>query len=837
MADNYELETINVEGKTIRLTDKQLTERFNAEVTNRENADIALQSQITACQSAYNTLQGNINSEAATRASADAVLRQAIDDAAIVPAGSTVVVDSTLSITGAAADAKVTGDKITDLKNAVNSELDFLALEQGTYNPSTGSPVSNSKYVRSFNKIVNPTHINTKYNSVYVAGVFVFNNDGSFSEYINAGQQITDIDVVPGSGKYAFVSFISTDGSDITPSIVQPNMTITNLIVASKETSANTQTLKDTKNVTREYKSGYAINNSGALNTVVNVTPVSNASTAYVIIPCKYKDKFTITGTGGKTYRLWCFVDANYRSKAVAASDATAENLELYAPVDGYFISNVTVSNTYSLSVVQRMDLKGMQTTLDDTVKRVNALAPEYAHITDPHLLFWKMGTFNSDGPQTGTFTDRMYTVCKVKKGSRIVAGSSGGVKINFGYKLSESDASLSGYKTFAYYTIDVEQDCIMYLGVMNSPATYLRNDSLLDNVTVDLYVVDFETKYRKDRAFGSVPFGHYVGQHTDDTGWDNSTADIDAIHAAFDALVTASDGWLTKKDLGVAYDTYHMYQYDTVPVGLHAGRDGINIPKVAVVCCEHGNEKMSAYAMHYLMYDLIHNPSKNPILYYLRSNCAISFIPIANPWGFINTSRLNENGVNLNRNFPTYNWNEYSDETSDAGGINYKGTAPASETQTQLIMQFLRNNFDAVFAIDLHTNGENTSAWYEVSTAILNADASADSPNYDVQKSYYIPSKLNTNYIKSWMDENYGSSLGNVFYGNVTFPEVDRPTTGQWVRESNNMVGITYEILCGSADGYLGANLGKYAPATIKAAAEELGDYIVAMIANCKEQ
>ena len=111
-----------------------------------------------------------------------------------------------------------------------------------------------------------------------------------------------------------------------------------------------------------------------------------------------------------------------------------------------------------------------------------------------------------------------------------------------------------------------------------------------------------------------------------------------------------------------------------------------------------------------------------------MRSNCAISFIPIANPWGFINRSRWNENGVNLNRNFPTYNWDDYSDETSGVGGINYKGTTPASETQTQLIIKFLRNNYDAVFAIDLHTNGENTSAWYEVSAVFINADESANS-------------------------------------------------------------------------------------------------------------
>lgn len=65
MADNYELETINIEGKTVRLTDKQLTDRFNAEVTNRTNADTAL--------------QGNINSESSARQAEDSNLQSQIN--------------------------------------------------------------------------------------------------------------------------------------------------------------------------------------------------------------------------------------------------------------------------------------------------------------------------------------------------------------------------------------------------------------------------------------------------------------------------------------------------------------------------------------------------------------------------------------------------------------------------------------------------------------------------------------------------------------------------------------------------------------------------------------
>ena len=84
---------------------------------------LAQESATRAAQDAQ--LAGDISEEAATRAAADAVLRQAIDDAAIVPAGSTVVVDNTLSIAGAAADAKKTGDAVSDLNQALNKYLDL----------------------------------------------------------------------------------------------------------------------------------------------------------------------------------------------------------------------------------------------------------------------------------------------------------------------------------------------------------------------------------------------------------------------------------------------------------------------------------------------------------------------------------------------------------------------------------------------------------------------------------------------------------------------------------------------------------------------------------------
>lgn len=78
-----------------------LTTNLSAETTARQNAD---------------------SSEASTRAAADASLREAID-ALVSPSGQSVVVDKSLSIFGAAADAKVTGDELN------GSDLSLIGRE------------------------------------------------------------------------------------------------------------------------------------------------------------------------------------------------------------------------------------------------------------------------------------------------------------------------------------------------------------------------------------------------------------------------------------------------------------------------------------------------------------------------------------------------------------------------------------------------------------------------------------------------------------------------------------------------------------------------------------
>lgn len=95
-----------------------------------------------------------------------------------------------------------------------------------------------------------------------------------------------------------------------------------------------------------------------------------------------------------------------------------------------------------------------------------------------------------------------------------------------------------------------------------------------------------------------------------------------------------------------------------------------------------HGNELSSNYTMKNWMADLEANPGRIP------ANARVIVIPAVSPDGVASANRLNANGVNLNRNFPTSNWtqNIITSSGEQAGG---GGSAAASEPETRALMNF----------------------------------------------------------------------------------------------------------------------------------------------------
>ena len=66
--------------------------------------------------------------------------------------------------------------------------------------------------------------------------------------------------------------------------------------------------------------------------------------------------------------------------------------------------------------------------------------------------------------------------------------------------------------------------------------------------------------------------------------------------------------------------------------------------------------------------------------------NNRILFIPCLNPDGKELKTRTNANGVDLNRNFPTKNW-----ELSEEKDSYYSGISPASEIETKFLIEIIK--------------------------------------------------------------------------------------------------------------------------------------------------
>lgn len=90
----------------------------------------------------------------------------------------------------------------------------------------------------------------------------------------------------------------------------------------------------------------------------------------------------------------------------------------------------------------------------------------------------------------------------------------------------------------------------------------------------------------------------------------------------------------------------------------------------VLIIGCFHGDEPQGKF--------LIEEYLK------ITPNTSICFIPCLNKYGYENKVRTNKNGVDLNRNFPTENW-ERSEKNNFFGGDE-----PASEDETKFVINLV---------------------------------------------------------------------------------------------------------------------------------------------------
>lgn len=143
--------------------------------------------------------------------------------------------------------------------------------------------------------------------------------------------------------------------------------------------------------------------------------------------------------------------------------------------------------------------------------------------------------------------------------------------------------------------------------------------------------------------------------------------------------------------------------------------------------------------------------------------DCYLLIIPCINPDGIALKTRVNANGVDLNRNFPASSWKNIPVSGNNA---YYPGVQPASEPETKIIVDLIKNyNFKKIIAI--HTN--HTIQFPNLPMI-----------NYDEEQSRELAEKIS-------------HATGLTSYSDVGYPTPG--SLGVWIGRDLKKISITVEL------------------------------------------
>ncbi len=136
----------------------------------------------------------------------------------------------------------------------------------------------------------------------------------------------------------------------------------------------------------------------------------------------------------------------------------------------------------------------------------------------------------------------------------------------------------------------------------------------------------------------------------------------------------------------------------DERPINLYKFGDGNQI--LVIIAGIHGNEENTSKTAEFILNELIQKKNKVP------KNKSLWIIPRLNPDGLLKDRRLNDNDVDLNRNFATDNWQPL---IYFSNNIFSAGSKPFSEPETQAIQRLFEplRNSKSIVVLSLHSAGD----------------------------------------------------------------------------------------------------------------------------------
>lgn len=179
----------------------------------------------------------------------------------------------------------------------------------------------------------------------------------------------------------------------------------------------------------------------------------------------------------------------------------------------------------------------------------------------------------------------------------------------------------------------------------------------------------------------------------------------VGTLYGHYDALMAEFPGYITRVSLGQDGLGNHIYAYQLRPTPNRVRNwtaAQINLPHIVICGGIHGWEYEAHKGVLNFIQTLCRRWQYFPEYEAMRFGLNLTVIPAQNPSGITGGSRVNHNGVDLNRNFNV----EWADATGE------KGATPASELETQIMQGVVDLYPDCIGLIDSHTHSEDWFFW-----------------------------------------------------------------------------------------------------------------------------
>ena len=355
--------------------------------------------------------------------------------------------------------------------------------------------------------------------------------------------------------------------------------------------------------------------------------------------------------------------------------------------------------------------------------------------------------------------------------------------------------------------TVIAEDELLVMVMGIGSNATKIRTVNFMSDYTIN----GLSPNGANNKPYYFAP-EELVGSYVANQGTYNQLNTVSSLYSAYQTLANEHRDYLTMQNVGKdTSNAYDIYRCSLTPKQVPATSLNKKIPKLVFITGLHGGEKGSVYSVYHFVRKLCKEWQTDPLLEYLRFNVQFVFIPLANPWAFVDANRTeatfygrtNVNLVDLNRNF-SYNWSAGTPGTS-----TYGGTKAFSEKESQYVKAMLDEHSDALWFGDYHTNGTSGEEWGNLMWQSLTSGSQL-SEDLSITAKYTIE-KLTRDFTKNYnlspntdfmgfigytseggMAKEYGASLG---IPSQTF-ESWRKFPSESVDYSNDTLKATLEYL-----------------------------------------